>query len=117
MKQEFITTDKVETCPICKAKQLPEDQQPQSGLHAYTIKYECGAQVVCAFGYDSATVDLKCGEVKEDLIDTLIACRNVEEKYFQDQMQGIYSIEGKVNRSCLIWLCSLTNSKYKWKLY
>ena len=33
-------------CPHCKAKKLPEDQQPYPSLHAFSIKYECGAQIV-----------------------------------------------------------------------
>lgn len=85
MEEEFLKTSQVKTCPLCKRKQLPEEQQPVAGTHCYTIKYECGAEVVCAIGYDdSATIDLKCGETKVDLIGVLIARKKARETVNND---------------------------------
>jgi hypothetical protein len=113
-EQEWLKDLEVVTCPLCKAKQLPNENQPQSGTHAYTIVYECGAEVVCACGYeDSCKVELKCGEKKIDLIDTLIACRNVAERYFQDQMNRTETKEQKLNFECLKWSMKYSTN-YTW---
>jgi len=113
-EKEYLTMEDVQTCPLCKANQLPRDKQPVAGTHCYTIKYECGAEVVGCFGHeDSYTIELKCGEKKVDLIDTLIACRDVEERHFQDQMNKNNTPEQKLNVECLKWLCSLSTN-YSW---
>ena len=39
------TTDPFERCPFCDAQPLPMDEQPVSGLHAYTEIYTCGTTV------------------------------------------------------------------------
>lgn len=39
-----------EKCPFCGGNPLPEEQQPYTGLHAYTIKYHCGAEIVYVIG-------------------------------------------------------------------
>ena len=37
-------------CPYCQKKQAPAVDQPYPGTHAFSIKYECGSQVVYTIG-------------------------------------------------------------------
>jgi len=52
-------SDEEENCPFCSGKPLPEDKQPYPGLHAYTMKYHCGTEIVYVIGHDAHDI-IKC---------------------------------------------------------
>jgi len=73
-------------CPVCnKDTQLPDDDQPQSGTHAYTIKFSCGTELDCAYDadIDEYSFGQKCNEERKlsgsELIDEMIKTKKKRE--------------------------------------
>lgn len=54
-----------ELCPICGAGREPEEKQPQSGTHAFTMIHKCGTEVDYPIGQIGASFGATCdGKVK-----------------------------------------------------
>ena len=70
-------------CPICEAKVLPQEQQPQPSLHAFSTKFECGTQVVQAFSSYEYDYEKRC--------DNLSNKTPMEKLMFPDELKVMYS--------------------------
>ena len=55
------------TCPHCKSEELPKDEQPYSSLHAFSIKYSCGSQVVYVSGNEYWEWEKSCLKEIDDV--------------------------------------------------
>lgn len=51
-------------CPQCNKPPLADDKQPYPGTHAFSIKYECGAQIVYVIGADYWEYEKQCPDMK-----------------------------------------------------
>ena len=47
-------------CPYCTAKPLPIDLQPYPSLHAFSVRYGCGSQIVIMIGGDYWEWEIPC---------------------------------------------------------
>ena len=58
-------------CPICDTGiVLPDEEQPQSGTHAYTVVYDCGTEVDYAYSdVDYEEITHKCSDGKKISLD------------------------------------------------
>ena len=56
-------------CPICNdAEPMSDACQPQPSLHACTIFYECGSEIIYVIGQNGYVTEKRCDEIKsEDL--------------------------------------------------
>ena len=70
-------------CPICEASALPDEQQPQAGLHAFSTKFECGTQIVQAFSSFEYDFEKRC--------DNLSNKSSMEKLMYPDELKIIYS--------------------------
>lgn len=52
--------EKLEKCPYCDGERLPEDKQPYTGLHCFTILYECGTDLTVIIGQDQYVTEKRC---------------------------------------------------------
>jgi len=48
-------------CPICNTgERLPNNKQPESSLHAFTILYDCGSEIIYPLGTDEIMIEIDC---------------------------------------------------------
>jgi len=60
-------------CPICnEGELLPDDKQPQAGLHGYTVVYTCGTEKDGAIGSNDMEVSHKCTDGKKQSMKAMI---------------------------------------------
>ena len=60
-------------CPICNVGELlPSDDQPQAGLHGYTLVYTCGTEKDGAIGSNDMEVSHKCTDGKKQSMKEMI---------------------------------------------
>ncbi len=63
----------VKKCPICESGSLlPDEKQPQSGTHAYTLIYSCGTEIDYAYSDNKnsdGSVSHKCTNGKKKTLD------------------------------------------------
>lgn len=70
-------------CPICGVKALPEDKQPQAGLHGFSTKFECGTQIAQAFSSYEYDYEKRC--------DNLSNKTAFEKLMYPDELIVVYS--------------------------
>ncbi len=56
--------DDTEKCPYCDAEALGNDEQPYPSLHAFTILYECGTEIIIVLGRDGFITEKRCHAVR-----------------------------------------------------
>lgn len=73
-------------CPICNSNEIASDKQPQPSMHAFTIIFECGTEIVQAFysEINDYVFEVKCdGTLKrfdmDELTENYLKRRNIEE--------------------------------------
>ena len=71
-------------CPICnEGELLPDDDQPQAGLHGYTLVYTCGTEKDGAIGSNDMEVSHKCTDGKKqsmkEMLDEMMVSRDKRE--------------------------------------
>ena len=54
-------------CPICSS--IEKKDQPYSGLHAYTIIFECGCEIIQPINDNSLIYEQRCDEEFKPKLD------------------------------------------------
>lgn len=70
-------------CPICDTPAVADELQPKPSLHAYSTKFECGTQIVSAFGSAEYDFEKRC--------DNLSNKSSMERLVYPDELIPLYS--------------------------
>jgi hypothetical protein len=68
-------------CPIChNGVILPDDEQPQSGTHMYTVVYDCGTEIDCSYGDTKEEISYKCTDSKKITMEESLQSMLIDRK-------------------------------------